>query len=367
MKLKISKIKIKKKYKYSIVATLSVVMAMLLFFLISDLIYPKEIKVEKDLYNYNIKPSTNYEVKLKPNALYDVNIMGENKIYFSEIIDTINANFSYLYNGNEKCIIAGSYNITALMEGYITNSDETNITIWQKPFNIISSTNFKLNNNKHIISKDININFNDYNTLAKKIIDNIKTPSQVRLVVTMNVDINANTNNGVIKESSKPSITIPLNTSMLEISKIGIEEKEDKITETIIEKVPVNNFAILIYTIFAIITLIGVIYTLIFIQVEKVVKTEKEIKKIFKNHGTRLVALLNEINYKKIEDIYSVKNIEDLVKISDELEKPIFYEQKKNIKEIKKYYVINDKTIYEFDILDTDIDEEIELESSDVS
>lgn len=65
-----------------------------------------------------------------------------------------------------------------------------------------------------------------------------------------------------------------------------------------------------------------------------------------------MVALIGEGNNKPSKIKYSVSNINDLVKISDELEKPIFYEQKRNLKDVLSYYVLHDNIMCLYEIRD---------------
>jgi hypothetical protein len=44
--------------------------------------------------------------------------------------------------------------------------------------------------------------------------------------------------------------------------------------------------------------------------------------------------------------MFSVKSFEDLIKISDEIEKPIFYNYSENIGHMNKFYIINENTSY---------------------
>ena len=55
-----------------------------------------------------------------------------------------------------------------------------------------------------------------------------------------------------------------------------------------------------------------------------------------------------------------VKSIEDLVKISDDIEKPILYRYRVDYKEINKFYVIHDDNNFVFDLKYLKIFEQIE-------
>lgn len=357
MNLNIRKIKTKSIYKYTILSFLVLFLIIFVCFLIKELYYPVETKIEKPLYNYSVKPNVNYKVTLKPNTFFNDANMNEGKIYFSELIDNIKLHFNYEYNGDEESIINGNYNINGIMEGYIKNADEEIIIIWQKPFNLMQNDEFNFNHNQLFLNKEIDLDFQMYNLIAKEIIELTKTPAQVRLIFTMNVNLLTETKYGIVEDQSSPSLIIPLDVSMFEISKSGIEEKNEAIKQTITEVVPIDTNLIITLSILSLMCTLGLIFVLVFIQGVREDKLEKNIKKIFKNHGSRLVALVN-CNYSDMENIYVVNNIEDLVKIADELEKPIFYKKRDQLKEIDNFYIVNDNNTYVYKLVKKNVENE---------
>ena len=78
---------------------------------------------------------------------------------------------------------------------------------------------------------------------------------------------------------------------------------------------------------------------------------KKQLSKIFKSHGTRLVAINNEIGT-TFGMYYKVKSIEDLVRIADELGRPILYRYSTDPKEITKFYIHDDKSMFSFNLKD---------------
>ncbi len=76
--------------------------------------------------------------------------------------------------------------------------------------------------------------------------------------------------------------------------------------------------------------------------------TLKTLNKIFKKHGNRLVAL--KINIEPAEQYINVRDIEDLVRIADEINKPIMYKYSSTPQEITRFYIIEENTLYLFDL-----------------
>jgi len=76
---------------------------------------------------------------------------------------------------------------------------------------------------------------------------------------------------------------------------------------------------------------------------------ERTLNKIFKNHGKRLAALSSG-KPDNIEVCLSVTDIEDLVRIADELGKPIFYTDMIDHLNTTEFYVIEDRRLYLYEL-----------------
>lgn len=92
--------------------------------------------------------------------------------------------------------------------------------------------------------------------------------------------------------------------------------------------------------------LLGLIFGTQKAEVDPIVK---ELKKIFKNHGTRLVALDSD-TIAPDEHLSKVHSIDDLVRISDELGKPIVYKHSNDYKENTRFWVFDENRYYVFDL-----------------
>ena len=101
-----------------------------------------------------------------------------------------------------------------------------------KNFILVPETSFQNNTNEFSIREDIPINLASYSNFADKIIETSKVNSQLKLTVLMDVNLQANTSQGVVEERVSPSIIIPLNTNYFEITKLIPDDKVAAIEET---------------------------------------------------------------------------------------------------------------------------------------
>jgi len=139
-------------------------------------------------------------------------------------------------------------------------------------------------------------------------------------------------------------------TSYFNIERLNIEEKAGEIKNIVDVVQPPNKFKIVIFRI-VIGLLIMLTLILIFFTEEPSSDDiyKKKIKNIFKSHGTRLVAINNELIIAN-ESYQDVHSIDDLVKISDELEKPIMYIYDTNITKMNNFYVIDNNGFYVYTV-----------------
>ncbi len=343
------KIKINKNLKIALISLLSIVILAISFLLYKELNTPKFTEQKNPIYSYTNSNTINYEVFLKPNTLYDKNYLDEGKLYITEYVDYIRANLNYEFNGERSAEITGDYNIIVKVKGH-TGDGEKQINIWEKDFPIINNRSFKVNDKTISISEKVNLKLEDYNVFAKEIIETSKISCQTTLNIIMNVNLKANTDKGPIEEKISSDLVIPLNVSMFEIGGNSKVEKAGVIEETTSIQLPLNKNKIMIFVIIIGILALSLVY-LIFFTIPAPIKEplEKELNKIFKKYGDRLVALNNDLEYFN-GALNIVKTMDDLVKIADEIERPIFYKYSEEYKEIDKFYITNEDKVYVLDL-----------------
>lgn len=344
------RININKKLKIGLISILVIMTGIISFLLYKEIKYPGFEEQKTPVYTYNNKANVNYKVFTKPNKLYDINPLEEGKLYITEYVDYINTTFNYEFTGERNANLKGNYSIIGKVQGF-TKDGENIINIWEKDFPIIRRKDFAVNSNSKSIMEEIRINLDEYNIFVKEIIETSKINCQTALTVTMDIDLEGETDKGSIKEIISPSLIIPLNTNMFQISGSTNIEKPGVIEETRQIQLPINKNQVIIYGIILGILLIGLILVIFLTKVVVIIKDplEKMLKQIFKKHGDRLVALNNDDLINTV-NASEVKSIDDLVRIADEIGKPIMYKYSSDYNEIKRFYITDENDIYVLDI-----------------
>ncbi|MBC8587145.1 DUF5305 domain-containing protein [Paratissierella segnis] len=362
------KIKVNKRLKITLISFFTLFIIISLYLLYKEVSIPNFTEQKTPVYVYNCKNSIDYDVFLKPNKLYDKNYLGEGMLYITEYVDYIRANLSYEFDGERSAEISGDYNIVAKVKGFIGEGEKL-VNVWEKDFPIISHKAFKSNDTSASINEKVNLNLEEYNIFAKEIIETSKLNCDTTLNLIMTANLKVNTDKGLIEETITSDLVIPLNVSMFEISGNNVIEKPGTIEEIVQIQQPLDRNKIIILGIIIGILALALIYS-IFFTVPSPIKDslERELNKIFRKHGDRLVALNHDVEYPE-DCINIVKTIDDLVRIADEVEEPIFYRYSENYKDIDKFYVIHEEKLYVLDLreLKSQKDgEEIVVENEDL-
>lgn len=305
----------------------------------------KTTEKETKLYNYNLSSDIKYNVKLFDNSIYDENILPQDRVYISSVVDDIELSFTNKFFGSERAKILGKYNITATVKGNISEQNESKV-LWSKSFILKNDTKFATLSSKEQIIENLILDYDWFNNLSKEIYESTKILTANVIELVMNIEYNVETKYGMVKESINPTIIIPIGSNYFSTISSNLNEKTGDI-KTIDKLIVDPNFAMIaLCRIIIAILLLGIVILFIFtINPSEYDMYLKKIDKIFKNYSKLLVGINNSNNL-DCDNIFYVKSFEDLIKISDEIEKPIFYNFSENIVDMNKFYIINENTSY---------------------
>lgn len=360
MKNKIKKLKINKVIRLALIVFLILVLSSVSFLLYKELKIPivKEEKVK--LYSYINKSSIDYKVLLKPNNLYDIPTLDEGQYYITSYVDIIQAAFKYEFVGERPADLKGSYEIAALLEGY---KDENNnrTVIWEKQFILSPKEDFASKEERMSLIKTVDIRLDEFSNFAKKIVEETKVRSSLQLSIYMKVNLAADTDKGIVEVTAAPTLVLPLEADYFMITESEVKEEPGSIEETRQVQLPPDKFKVRMYILSLFVLVFAVLGLLIF--TEPIIRSQftKKLNKIFKQHGSRLVALDNELPAVSLEKCFIVRSIDDLVRVADELGKPIMYEFREEYNDMVHFYVLDSKMTYIYTLRETTAEANVPL------
>ncbi len=337
--------KLNKNSRILLIVVISIIILTLVYSFISELTVVK-LKEDKTVpFSFNSRATVDYTVFLRPNPLYNNTGLNKDEYIITEFIDYISTNYTFQYTSDKQADISGDYEIKAIIQGY-TGQDTEVQEIWVKEFILVPNTKFMKNHSRsYEFNNDVKLELTEYNEFVAEVQELMKFSVNTRLLVVMNINITAETEYGSITENLAPNIVIPLGTNFFKVTGTLIDEKPGMIEKTIQVTVPVNYNIVYILIVVSVFLLFTLVYLIVFTKPIEPNYQEKMLNRVFNKHGDRLVAIKSNIE-ENFQKKYEVNTIEDLVRVSDEVEKPIIYQFSVEKQMINSFYVIHDEEMY---------------------
>ncbi len=346
------KMKLQESMKKAGMIGISLLIVVCMLLVAMPYVKPQTLVQEQDLYEYTITPKTTYEVYLVENNLYEENPQEEGKNYFTNLIQYIKSSFGFDIVASKEAQFKGEYEVIAEVVGY-TNKGDTKEMIWSKSYPLSGKQAFEGVGERWSEEQALDINFHSYNQFAQAVGESVKVNLPSELVISMKGTIQIEAEGKVVEQPIHTSLTMPLGTQYFSILKQGVEPKSDRVRQNIEVKVEPSSTRTV-----GLVLLIGLgIGGLVFLMGFTVPPTGEDLKrirakKLFNQHGSRMVGV-QEMNDTGYAERYKVSNMEDLIKIADELEKPVLYPYNRNLEKITRFYVMSGQTLYFYEINET--------------
>lgn len=302
---------------------------------------------EKSVYDYTFDTQMKYAVNVFPNTLYSEEQLGEDQMYLTEFVKSIDTHFVTNFTGSESAKISGEYQIIAQVAGYITQQ-ENKQDIWSKTFEISPLQTFQGEGKDFQVEKAAQVDYRSYNEFAKNISEATKVNASTELRVMMTGKMTVETPYEILEYPIQSTILIPLENSYFAVTKVKPEEVKESVKETV--TLPSDQKHMTNYLVgmgMTLLLFLGVAFLTEPLTAEDLKK--QKIRKLFTNYGSRMVGV-DQIEESKYTTKYTVSSLSDLIKIADELEKPLLYRAHRDITQITSFHVMQGEIIYTYEV-----------------
>ncbi|HZK01814.1 MAG TPA: DUF5305 family protein [Anaerovoracaceae bacterium] len=283
----------------------------------------KVIIDETVTFEYSCQPSSGYQVILRPNELYDTTL-DEGAYYSKLLLDYIRANFSVIYKGSEETPINVRYQVVAKVNGH-QGQGANKVIYWSKDFPLTAEKVVKTFGDSWEVQEQVNFNLKEYDSFAVKAkeISGMKVTNEV--IVELAGTIVAEKDGEEIEIPFSSGLLVPLLEDVFMIEKESAEPLDAAITETEKIFVPYNQtkVSLLVVTMLLLLTAMPVLMFIIK-EPDEFAMLRKKNNVILKNYGSRMVAM-QEVPDLKFSKSFQVSSMKDMIKIADEVQKPIIY------------------------------------------
>lgn len=300
-------------------------------------------KEKKDaIVNYESNGIIEYKVNLKENDFYNIEDIN-NKNIISKFIDSINVYFNYEFSSSKPLTSNATYSLKLyLINSY--NSNNKKEELWRKEYVPIPETT-EVNIDKAVMSinKEITIDFDEYNEMAKVIKNEagVLTESYLMLEFSVNNELTEETKNANFLDEHVMSIKMPLLENITSIEKEGTFNEKETLYN--ISKLGTNYGQLTVGAcLFIVSILLMTTASKMFIDIKNISVYMLEQNKILKRYGDVIAETSTKPDLSSLE-VMEITNFIDLINIEDELRIPIlFYE---TIKGKESWFLIihNDK------------------------
>ena len=280
------------------------------------------------LYSYKATPSGTYSVNLKDNNYTDSKIMGMNKLYISKFVNNISEKFNYQYSGSTEADLTYTYSVNANIIGEYQTTDELeNNEVWNKSYVLVPSETKTLRNELGFtLSKDLVIDFEQYNAIVENFYKEISIPMDAYLSVVFKVSVRGvpTSNVGTVNEESSYEMKIPLNEQAFQITTKSKTNEVQNISKVTTATRTVNALKIIVALgAFVLTALAFYKYCKTFAKKNESV-FERQINRILKEYGDIIVEINTLMDISNMT-IVEVKSFNELIDLEAEVRIPILY------------------------------------------
>ncbi len=280
---------------------------------------------EKVVYEYSCQPKADYLVHIHENTVYEGTVQEENLNYSKKLLDSIEINFSTEFQGSREAETEFVYRVTAKVQGYENLKEEAPVVNWSKNYDLLEEKK-KITTEHHFLEEvTVQFGLEEYDAFALEAREVTGMELSNQVVVSLEGNLTIHMEEGDLITPVAVSVTIPLQEEVFNISKDNLEPISDAIIEHVYIPVPPNRLLLFGLAILMFLCVIGIMILCIATEPPNAYDVMKaNAKRMIKNYGSRMIAIQSKTDH-NYHQTYELNSIEDLIKVSDEVQKPIYY------------------------------------------
>ncbi len=303
-------------------------------------VYRESSTVSKDVpvYSYQHQGKLDYQVKIKPNSLFNEKTLGPGESYYTNLVEAIDAHCSYNYTADQPAKLTVSYMVVAVVR---------EPEVWSKEFFLIPETVVEGEGKEISFSRPFSFNLKNYeefvNTANRELGVYAESP-QVAIEARINVTAEQ------VRDELSPTMIIPLGMSEFEITGTMAPQEKGALKDSVLVPNPGLRGKRVIATLLAVVIMLLSVLFVLRTESKKPVpvsEIDRAIDKLWKQNGERLVRVGKDFIMPDQLIPISLSSIEDLIKVADETCKPIIYQENSHNHHIPTCYVIDGLTVYQ--------------------
>lgn len=305
--------------------------------------------IKQEILKYSNKLDTTYTVNIKENSYILEKTLPMEKVYVTDLIDSIDMNLDYLYTATEDANIKYQYRIVGVLSSYYT-ADGIDQRVWEKEYELKPIAEATAQGKEVKINESIKIDLPSYNKEVANFEKEFGMALKSNLLIKMEVSMVSEVGDIKVDNNYLSNIQIGLGQKTTQIKGDLQDIKSDKVT---IKQEPErmkkeDKTAIAIYAILILVSVLCLVYIVSKTRSKNILRNgyKAELNRILKSCDEKIVKLSRSFDLEG-KELIEVKDFGELIKLSEELFKPVLYWETPE-KETAEFFVIIHNMIYRF-------------------
>lgn len=330
--------------KFGLVKSLRVGILVTLVFLLALSLYnfyrvyrePPLLEKDSPIYSYEHQSELNYQVQILPNNIFNEAVVGPGQTYFAKLVKSIDASCSYHYTADTPARLKAVYSIVAALEVP---------KMWRKEFVLVPPTVVEETGMTISFNRAFSINPETYNEFLRTVNEQLGVSArEPKLVITADINVEADAAAGKVREKLAPNMIIPLTSGEFQIDGTLSPQKSGALTKTV--SVPDPDAAAKKMRAGVppvVVVLLLIIFSLITANKKPV--SLSVVEKVWREHCGRMVLVGDDFMLPDDMIVVNLSSLDDLIKVADEAGKPVIL-QKVEQSRPAACFVLDGLTVY---------------------
>lgn len=328
-----------------------VIIALVLFAISSNNIFQEltnntQEKLKRELYTYTNNSKSTYTMNIIDNKFIEEKTLPMGQTYVTDLLKSMDVDINYKYEASKKTNIKYTYNITATIGASYTD-DGKEYKVWEKKYTLLEDKTGE-SNGDFSINEKINVDLQKYN----KEVNDFKQTMGMALDAYLNVQLNVTTDTSIQSKKAEnkysSELKLTLGSKITNIESEKEDTKKGSLEEENAVVVSRNKAKIAVNTLLFAVSVYAIYYIAKNTRVARNIKNEYklELNRILKSCQDKIIMVTKKIDVEE-DNVIDVKDIVELIKLSEELYKPILYWNSDNEQEAW-FCVISNSMTYRF-------------------